>query len=240
MSDEWTIAGESAVPPSRADDGIPALALAAGLVAALVGGAIWALIGIYGDLEVGWAAWGIGVLVGGAMAATTPIRSRQVAVAAAALALVGLLAGKAMTFAGSTGPIAEEMLADDEYLRGVMAWQLYGAGELDPALQAGIAETEARGDTLSDAHWAGMLAAAGPHLDALSDEEREAMAHDVAANMIRQMGLVAGVRAQLSGFDLLWLFLALATAFRIMDAPKLEPAVESPVEGEREEEAQRV
>lgn len=229
MSDEWT-----------RDDGFPTLALAAGLVAALLGGGIWALIGIYANLEVGWVAWGIGVMVGVAMAATTQLRTRQLAVAAAALALVGLLAGKAMTFAGSTGPIAAEMIADDEYMRGVMAWQLYGAGELDPALQSSIQEAEVRGDTLSDANWAGMLAAAGPRLDALSAGEREAMAREVAGNMIRQMGLVAGVRAQLSGFDLLWLFLALATAFRIMDAPKHEPAVAAPVEGEPEEETQRV
>lgn len=230
MSDEWT---------SR-EAGFPPLALAAGLVAALLGGGIWALIGIYGNLEVGWVAWGIGVMVGVAMAATTQLRTRQLAVAAAALALVGLLAGKAMTFAGSTGPIAAEMAADDEYMRGVMAWQLYGAGALDPALQSSIQEAEARGDTLSDANWAGMLAAAGPRLDALSAGEREAMAREVAGNMIRQMGLVAGVRAQLSGFDLLWLFLALATAFRIMDGPKHEPAVAAPVEREPEEETQRV
>lgn len=235
MSDEWTSPGDTPVRPSVQDDGFPSLALAAGLVAALLGGVIWAAIGIYGNLEVGWVAWGIGLLVGGAMAMTTPVRSRQLAVAAAALALVGLLAGKAMTFAGSTGVIAEEMLADDEYMRGVTAWRMYGAAELDPALQAAVADTEARGDTLSDADWAEMLTAAETRLAALSDDEREAIAREVAGTMIRQMGLVAGVRAQLSGFDLLWLLLALATAFRMLEAPKPEPVVEIPVEGEEEE-----
>lgn len=238
MSDEWTTPGDTPVRPAVPDDGVPSLALAAGLVAALLGGVIWAAIGIYGNLEVGWVAWGIGLMVGGAMAMTTPVRSRQLAVAAAALALVGLLAGKAMTFAGSTGPIAEEMLADDEYMRGVTAWRMYGAAELDPALQAAVSDTEARGDTLSDADWAAMLAAAETRLDGLSEAEREAIAREVAGTMIRQMGVVAGVRAQLSGFDLLWLFLALATAFRMLEAPKQEPVEEIPVESE--EEQQRV
>ena len=55
MSDEWTPAsGASPVPPSRPprppssspDDGIPSLAIAAGLVAALLGGGLWAAIAI--------------------------------------------------------------------------------------------------------------------------------------------------------------------------------------------------
>lgn len=234
MSDEWTVPGDTPMAPRRAEDGFPALALAAGLVAALLGGVVWAAIGIYGNLEVGWVAWGIGLLVGGAMVKATPKRSRSLAVAAAALALVGLLAGKAMTFAGSTGPIAEEMLADESYMQGATAWRLYAAGELDPALQAAIEEDEARGDTLSDAHWAQMLTAAESRLAEMPEAEREAIAREAASNMIRNVGLVEGVRAQLSPFDLLWVFLALATAFRMLDGATLAPVGLPTAEREKE------
>ena len=44
------------------DDRTP-LALAAGLVAALVGGLVWAGIVLFTNYEIGWVAWGIGGLV---------------------------------------------------------------------------------------------------------------------------------------------------------------------------------
>lgn len=45
------------------------LQIAAGLVAGIVGAAIWAAIGYYANMEVGYVAWGIGGLVGVAVAA---------------------------------------------------------------------------------------------------------------------------------------------------------------------------
>lgn len=235
MSDEWTNGTQTSIHPARHDDGLPPLTLAAGLVAALIGGAVWAAIAIFGNLEVGWVAWGIGAAVGGAMALTTPARSRKLAVVAAMLALVGLAAGKAMTFAGSAGPIAEEIMEEDGYMQGMTAWQMYAEGALSPDLQTAVADTEARGDTLTDALWADMLEEAEGRLAAMSEEDRRALARETAGGMIRQMGIVEGMKAQLSGFDFLWIALALATAFRIMDAVKPEPVVaEAEARGSRE------
>ena len=180
MSDEWTNRTQASIHPARNDDGLPPLTLAAGLVAALIGGVVWAAIAIFGNLEVGWVAWGIGVAVGGAMALTTPARSRKLAVVAAMLALVGLAAGKAMTFAGSAGPIAEEIMEEDGYMQGMTAWQMYAEGVLSPDLQTAVADTEARGDTLSDALWADMLAEADGRLAAMSEEDRRALARETA------------------------------------------------------------
>ncbi|HSH45407.1 MAG TPA: hypothetical protein VK966_06110 [Longimicrobiales bacterium] len=208
--------------PSGSDS--PALAILAGLVAALVGGAIWAAVAIYGNLEVGWIAWGIGALVGGAMTRTTRIRSRQIALVAAVLALTGLAAGKAMTFAGSVGPVAEDMAEDDSYMRGMTAWAMYEDGTLDPALIDAVNATDARGDTLSDALWADMLTDADTRLAAMTQGEKVEMARASASEMMREMGLVNGVLLQLSLFDLLWVFLALATAYGMMARQESEPA----------------
>ena len=41
-----------------------ALAVIAALVAAVVGGVIWALVAHWTDYEYGYVAWGIGILVG--------------------------------------------------------------------------------------------------------------------------------------------------------------------------------
>ena len=202
---------------SQTDDRTP-LALAAGLVAALLGGLIWAAIVLVTDYEVGWVAWGIGALVGFAMAAVTRTRGRAIGLAAAALALVGLIAGKGFVVAGSAGSIADELMESPEYLAGAVAWEMYGAGELEPATIAAIDATDAAGDTLSDALWADMLAQGAARLNTMSDTDRRALAEEAAAGFIGQIGLVDGIMAQLSGFDLLWLLLAMGTAYKIMEA----------------------
>jgi hypothetical protein len=38
--------------------------LLAGLIGAAIGGAIWVAVGYFGHLEVGWIAWGVGLLAG--------------------------------------------------------------------------------------------------------------------------------------------------------------------------------
>ena len=73
-------------------------ALGAGLVAAVVGGVGWGLIVKWTDYEVGFAAWGIGFLVG--LAVVTAARTRGVVlqVVAVLCALLGILIGKYLSF----------------------------------------------------------------------------------------------------------------------------------------------
>lgn len=199
------------------DDRTP-LALAAGLLAALLGGSVWAAIVLVTDYEIGWVAWGIGALVGLAMAKVTRTRSRPLAVGAAVLALVGLVAGKGFVTAGSAGSIADELAATPEYLAAPVAWQMYETGELDAETLEAVRATEEAGDTLSDALWEAMVTQATARVAAMSEADRRAIADAAAAGYVNQLGLVDGILVQLSGFDLLWLVLAVGTAFQIMDA----------------------
>lgn len=206
--------------PGQQDDGRTALALAAGLIAAIIGGLIWAAIVLYAHLEIGWAAWGVGLLAGGAMAFVTTNRSPGLGAAAAALAVIGLLAGKLAITLGSVGPLSEELLRDPANLRGAVAWQMYEAGELEPATQDSVRATLEAGDTLSDAVWEDMLRQAEVKVAVLPEQERQQVAEGVARAYIRQMGLVNGVLVQLGPWDLLWFGLALATAYRLMAGRK--------------------
>ncbi|NIP78521.1 MAG: hypothetical protein GWM90_04690 [Gemmatimonadetes bacterium] len=213
------------------DDRAP-LALAAGLVAALLGGLAWAAIVLFTQYEIGWVAWGIGALVGVAMARTTQVRSGRLALAAAVLAFLGLMAGKAFVVGGSAGSIAEELASNPDYLAGPVAWQMYNAGELDAETMTAIRATEQAGDTLSDALWAGMLAQATTRLEGMTEADRRAVAEEAATGYVNQMGLVDGILAQLSGFDLLWLFLAVGTAFQMMNGGQEEPEPKLAAESE--------
>ena len=207
-----------------ADDGRTLLALLAGLVAALIGGGIWAGLVFATSLEIGWVAWGIGGLVGVAMARMTANRSKQLAMAAAGFAMLGLLAGKIFIFLGSSGMIADAIEADPASLQGAVAWQMYDTRELDQATLAQVDAAQQAGDTLTHATWATMTAQARSRLDAMSEDERHDIAISAAQGFIGAVGLRAGVTAQLSLFDLLWVFLAVGTAFRFMAEPKREPA----------------
>lgn len=67
--------------------------IVAGVVAGAVGAAIWAAISYYGNVEIGYVAWGIGILVGVAVAATGK-NTALAGVAAVLITIVSLLAGK--------------------------------------------------------------------------------------------------------------------------------------------------
>lgn len=205
------------------DDGRTPLALAAGLAAALLAGGLWAMLVFLTGYEIGYVAWGVGLLVGVAMSRVTSRRTQQLAYAAAALAIIGLLAGKIFIFSGSTGRVADELVENQEVLRGAVAWQMYNDGQLEPATMAAVEAVEAAGDTLSDALWADMLRQSNARLAQMSAEEKRSVALFVAGGALHEMGIVDGVRAQLSVFDLLWLLLAVGTAYRMM-APQKKPA----------------
>lgn len=215
-------------------EGSMPLALAAGLAAAALGGGLWAAIALFGNMEIGWAAWGIGLMVGLAMARATPLRGSRLAMAAAGLAATGLLLGKLFVFFGSAGPLADELEANRDYLQGAIAWQMYEDRELSPATLDALDAWQASGDTLSDALWADMQAEAADRLERLSDAERDDVARVAAASVLQQMGPVNGVLGQLGAWDLLWFGLALATAYRIMKggdevaADEAEREVEEP------------
>jgi hypothetical protein len=75
-------------------------AVAAGLVAAIVGGVVWGVIVKTSDYEVGIAAWGIGFIAGTAVVlATRGAKGPRLQVIAVVCALLGILLGKYLSFA---------------------------------------------------------------------------------------------------------------------------------------------
>lgn len=218
------------VTASRAvyDDGRTPLALAAGLAAALIAGGIWAALVFVTNMEIGYVAWGVGLLVGLAMSRVTTQRTQQLAYIAAALAILGLAAGKVFIVAGSAGMVARELEENEEMLQGAVAWQLYEDRALEPQTLEQIDAVQAAGDTLSDALWGDMLAQADGRIAQMSPDEKHEVAVVVADGALQGVGMLGGVIAQLSLFDLLWLFLAVGTAYRMLAPDKEQPAPPEP------------
>lgn len=218
MTDEFVSNDEQ----SNDDDGRAPIALAIGVAAALAAGALWAVIVRLTSMEIGYAAWGIGLLVGLAMARVTSQRSQQLAMAAAVLALVGLIAGKAFIHVSSTGMLADELSENPEVMTGIVASRMFEEGTLEPATQEAVTASRAAGDTLSDELWDDMLEQAEARLATMTEEERKALASTIASGVIGNIGLIDGIVGQLGVFDLLWALLAVGTAYRIM-SPTQEP-----------------
>ena len=99
-------------PPSPLTEPASSLfpAIAAGLVAALVGGIVWGLIVKISDYEVGFVAWGIGFVAGSAVVlATRGAKGRPLQVIAVVSALLGILLGKYLAFAFTVQDDAESV-----------------------------------------------------------------------------------------------------------------------------------
>lgn len=89
-------------------------AVVAAGVAAVVGAALWAAVATVGNLEIGWAAWGVGVLIG-FTALKAGGRGPAMAVACAVMALLSIYAGK----------MASARLTIDNYLDEMFHQGLY-------------------------------------------------------------------------------------------------------------------
>jgi hypothetical protein len=214
-----------AVAPITGDDGRTPMAVAAGVSAALIAGGLWALIVNLTGYEIGYAAWGVGVLVGVSMMRVTQNRSKQLAAMAAGLALVGLLVGKALIFLYGTGALADELYGDHGFMRGYVAWSLYDSRDLDEATLE-VIDATADGDELSDEVWESMTAQAASVLAGLTDVERKDIARVAAATLMSEIGLVQGIRFQLSAFDILWIIFAVGSAFHFMMPAEKEESLE--------------
>jgi hypothetical protein len=193
-------------------------ALIAGALAALVGGAVWALLVLVAHIEIGWIAWGIGLLVGLAMGRLTPVRGQAVAVLAALLAGLGLVAGKSLIVAVGARPgLADGILEDSSLMAQATVHELRIQKTLPPDIQQKL-QALPYGDTLPDDLWGEMVAAGAAHVATLDETERERIATEYAELFVGQMGFFQMLKGQMSPWDFLWFGLAVATAFKMMSA----------------------
>jgi hypothetical protein len=216
VSDAYRAGGGS---PAVHDDGNATLAIAAGLVAALVAGAVWALIVLKTGYEIGWVAWGIGLAVGLVMSRLTASRSSGLAFAAAGFAAVGLLTGKLMITTMGAGAIVE----DEDFLTEATIYYMIDEGGFSEETQAAY-DAIAEGDTLPVALTDQMVAQAQTRVATMSEDERHGVARWYAESAIGSKGLSDRIMSQMSGWDLLWFFLAISTAYGMMEPSEPEGA----------------
>lgn len=209
---------------STTDSGGTGSAVFAGIAAALAAGAAWATIVAVTGYEVGYVAWGVGLLVGFAMAKLTAVRGKSIAVTAAVLSALGLIVGKALIIGFAAKPaIAKEIANDNETLAQAAIHHMRETRTFPAPIQNELAAL-GENDSVPDALWARMETAAHDRANRATPAERDAMATAYAGAVMMALGPVGMLSAQMSVFDLLWFFLAISTAWRMLRGPKEEAA----------------
>lgn len=196
----------------------------AGLVAGVIGAAVWAAIAYYGDVEIGWIAWGIGAAVGFAVAVGTGgIGGATPGAIAVVLAGASVLCGKYAASAMYVDEMIGEhhVVVDEEVALTYICDSL-----LQEAAEAGDPITwpdggDVDGGFTKREYPAALWSEAESLYASWSPDEQDAYRADIQAmidGMEAQYAEVAreeGFMASFSVFDLLWGFLALGTAFKL-------------------------
>lgn len=206
--------------------------LISGLVAGVVGAAVWAGIVYFTGYEIGFIAWGMGVLVGFAVAAGAQGKgSAGTGIGAACIAAASVLGGKyavthLMVSDYFTGEGAEEFaemaVVDEEFLVSEIADQLIEqreeAGETIEWPEYDEYDPDV---TLTETYPAEIWADAQARWDNADDAYREqhrAFTQAKVDTMMQDLKSIVVEQGFLDSFtlwDLLWLGLAVASAWRI-------------------------
>ncbi len=202
--------------------------IVSGLIGAVIGGAIggaiWAAVVKFTGFEIGWLAWGIGALVGvGFRVGARELANPGTGVLAAAVALLAVLGGKyAVAHLYTQEFMADfnlaESLESDEFVISYIAdavveeWQSSGRpvawpDGVDPDFAAEEADYPPAVWTDAVQRW-----------NAMSPDEQQQYRDDLLAMYGDMTGMETAVSldvfiASFGLFDLLWVFLAVATAF---------------------------
>jgi hypothetical protein len=200
------------------------LALVLSASAAVVGGVIWASLVAWLSVEVGYVAWGIGLLAGGAIALTTKERGMTTGLAAVGFALMGLLVGKALTIsmvsdATMSTEVLKELSKDPDFMVGLVLYQMAEKGELEADVAAYLQtddDAEPSKELLPKVEKA--LQEARARFQRMSTAEKKVLIQPVIKAGLEEITLWDRIAPRLSPWDLVWVALAVGTAWKIGSA----------------------
>jgi hypothetical protein len=196
--------------------------LVAGLVGAAVGGAAWVLIGYFANYEIGWIAWGIGLLAGLGVRATAGQSSGVapgLAAVTAAAAVVALSKYAVIAIAIHTEFEAQRPDFESEELAIVYtADELIDAEYVSTGKEVAWPEGVTWDDADTEAEYpAEIWAAAKQRWNALTEADRRSR-RDGWRNNYAEFKTTLQSEAfadSFSPYDLLWFGLAMFTAFKV-------------------------
>lgn len=197
-------------------------ALIGGLVAGIFGAAVWVAIGYFLEAEVGYVAWGIGLIVGIGVAVGAETPGAGTGLLATAIAIGSVVAGKYFVvyflMQSAMGEVAD-VSVDDDAVVNQLANEIVEERELTMPEFGDDVDFESIED--EDFYPPGVWAEAKTKFAELSPEQ-VAERKDQHRQMIEEITgqLTSAIRdsafkESFGGFDILWFALAAITAFKV-------------------------
>ena len=205
----------SAAPRKKAS---PVLA---GVLVGIPAAALWALIAYVTHYEIGWVAWGVGAVVGVAVAKSAHEPRASLGATAAALAVASLILGKVMILEFALPPILRsEFLKDREATAAMFLMDMGINRSFSPELQASLEQLGGgRQGAVSPAQQADlqgrMAAEAMARAAAATPAERERVVAASSAGILAEMGFFGALGKLFDLWDVVWIGLAISSAWKI-------------------------
>jgi hypothetical protein len=193
-----------------------AAALVYGFAVAVLGGMLWAAIVVFGQVELGILAWAIGGAVGAVMIWAHKKGSSELALAAVFLSLLGLASGKILSYEFGTVPAVEEFfLQDPDAVGSLISIHLRNSGDYSAEVVEWLNTEDGEEDPPEKL--ADEVQKFWEEVEALKEGSDRSFIKDEVT--IASRAALADVsvldRYEVGAFDLLWIFLAVGTAWRL-------------------------
>lgn len=201
-------------------------ALVGAAIGGLIGAALWAAVAFLFNFEIGWLAWGVGVLAGFGAAKACSDLDFSTGVAAAGMAVLAIALGKYVTVHFVVQDYMEEvasqgMQVSDELAISFLAddvIEMYAAegtpmrwpGGMPPENPTTQVEYPPEVWSVAQADWSSWSPAE-------QNDYKAQLRANAAANIhrIEAEAMQAGFRASFSGMDVLFVLLAMGSAYKI-------------------------
>jgi len=164
--------GATEVPLTPPENALPPVAIGAAVAAGIIGAAIWAATAKFANYEIGYVAWGIGALVGGA-AMFMGAAGRFGGMVCAVVALLSIAGGKYLGTAWVLSDLGGEATQREIYDEYVMDARMWNGLDRDDREQVGrFMVTREYADSMpSDEEIDDFLAFDGPVLVSMHEDQ---------------------------------------------------------------------
>ena len=191
-----------------------------GILVGIVAAVAWAVIVYVTGYEIGWVAWGVGALIGLAMAKSAHEPSAALGPTAAVLAAGSLLLAKVLIVQfGAPTAIRQEVLKNDEAVTASFLVDMQKNKSFSPELQASLDQVESNSSALdADQRYELMQRVqteAAARAKSASQREREKVVGASVDVILNELGFFGLLKSFFSFWDVIWFGLAISSAFKI-------------------------
>jgi hypothetical protein len=195
----------------------------AGILVGIPAAVVWVLIVYVTGYEIGWVAWGVGALIGLAVAKSAHEPNASLGPTAAALGVGSLILAKVLIVEFAAPAILRgEFLKNREATAAMFLVDMRIHKSFSPDVQAALDQRESRPDALSQQQQYELVqqlqSEALARAAAATKAERERVVSVAVKGMLDAMGFFGVLKKSFSFWDVLWFGLAISSAYKVAQA----------------------